>query len=214
MSVTVGQALTSIWRRMGTKENDPEYPRDQMRLYLTLAVGELHSDCAKLAFGDVLLVRGRSLVATADRTYRFAEQTPPITSWLQVRRVRLANGSAALVPVAAESLDDVEGYAFALGGVGEGAVLYTNASVASRAALTIDYTDGPPAPYTSDNDELPAWLPDQYRDVVELMVAQMALPQGGESRLPDALVARLEDRRAQLWTHWSARTPGPAARRM
>lgn len=213
MSVTLGQVLTSVYRRMGTKPTDPEYPREQLVLYVNLALGELHSDCAKLAGGDVLLVRGRSITATADRTYAFASQDPPITSVLQIRRVRLAaRGAVRLMPTAAESLDVAEGYSYATTGPDTAIVLETGEGVGVRDALTMDYTEGPTT-VSADNDPLPSWLPDQYRDVVELMVVESALPQGGESGITRSQLDRLQDRRAQLWTHWSSRAPGMIQRR-
>ena len=213
MSVTLGQVLTSVYRRMGSKPSDPEYPRDQLVLYVNLAVGELHGDCARIAGGDVLLVRGRAIEATADRTYALAEQSPAIASVTQIRRVRLTGrDQVRLRPVTAESLDLEEGYAYATTGPDSAVVLYTSDGVAVRASLTIDYTEGP-ALLSADNDTLPAWLPDQYRDVVELMVVESALPQGGESGITQAQLAKLQDRRAQLWTHWSTRAPGPVMRR-
>lgn len=213
MPTTLGQVLTSAWRRMGTKPNDPEYPREQMALYANLALGELHSDCAKLAGGDVLLIAGRAIVATDDRLYEFAQQSPAITSVLQVRRVRLANrDNVRLRPVTMESLDVADGYGYALTGPDSAIVLHASLGVGVRDGLLIDYTEGPPT-LSADNDVLPPWFPEQYRDVLELMVADAALAQGGESTIVQRQLDRLEDRRAQLWTHWSSRSPGAARRR-
>lgn len=213
MSVTLGQILTSAYRRMGTKDSDPEYPREQMILYANLALGELHGDCARLAGGDVLLVAAREISATADRTYDLAAQSPAITSVTQIRRVR-QTGRLDVVydAVAYETLEDTDGLAYAATGPDSAIVLYTSSASPVRSGLTIDYTEGP-ALLSSSNDNLPAWLPDQYRDVVELMVVQSALPQGSEARMAGEQLQKLEDRRAQLWTHWSARAPGPAKRR-
>jgi hypothetical protein len=131
----------------------------------------------------------------------------------QIRRVRLSQrADVRLTPVSAESLDTADGYCYATTGPDSSITIHTSDGVGASEALTIDYTEGPTL-VSADNDALPAWLPDQYRDVVELMVVESSLPQGGEGGMTRSQSDRLQDRRAQLWTHWSTRAPGPVARR-
>ncbi len=212
MALNGEEVIASAYRRMGTKSSDPEYPAAQMLIYLNVALGELHDDCARLAGGDVLLTTVE-LTPTADRTYALAEQQPPITSVTQIRRVRLASdGRTRLAPVAAESLEAAGEYAYAASGPDSAIILRTSDAVGTRAVLDMDFTPGPPT-LANAAEVLPAWLPDQYRDVVELLIVDAAMPQGGESKIAARQLEKLDERRAQLWTHWSSRNPGNAKRR-
>lgn len=203
MAVTLGQLRASIYRRLGTGADDPEYPPEQLLVYVNQALAELHHDCARLN-ENVLLVAGVTLQATADRTYAFAQQSPPIGAVEQVRRV--AAGDWVLREVPFSQLEGSEGTTYALTGPSDALVLLTHPRSAARAALSLVYIAGPPS-VAQDGDPLPAFLPDQYRDVVEYLVVREALAQGDEARMPPTYAERLFERRSMLWEHWTSRTP-------
>lgn len=204
MAVTVKQLLDSIYRRIGTSATDPEYPREQLVTYLNDAIAECWQDCARLA-PDVLLIVGRTLTKTAEpNVYAFAQQSPVIGAVEQLRRV--CAGDHALRRVPYEQLEGRDTYAVV--GVSTALTLLTEAS----GPLTIDYTGGAPT-VAQDGEEMPAFIPDPFRAVLEYMVVREAMAQGNEATMPDDYRMRFEERRDMLWEHWARRSPDAHIRR-
>lgn len=204
MAVTVGQLVASIYRRIGTSATDPEYPREQLLTYLNDAIAECWQDCARLA-PDVLLTVGRTLTKTAEpNVYAFAQQSPAIGAVEQIRRVQTGDHELRRVPYA--DLDSRDQYAVV--GVSTAMLLLTEAS----GPLTIDYTAAAPV-IAQDGDEMPAFIPDPFRAVLEYMVVREAMAQGNEATMPDDYRARFEERRDMLWEHWAHRSPDQRIRR-
>lgn len=205
MAVTVLQLLTSIYRRIGTSASDPEYPKSQLLVYLNDAIGECWQDCARLA-PDVLLVIGRTLTKTAEPdVYALAQQSPAIPALEQLRRVM--SGRTELRRVAYAYLD-FSSDAYAITGPSTASILHTRGS----GDLVIDYTAAA-GTVAQDGEEIPAFIPDQFRSVLEYMVVREAMAQGGESSMPSEYVMRFEERRDMLWEHWRNRSPDVQVRR-
>jgi hypothetical protein len=200
MAVTIAQLLSSIYRRLGTDALDPEYPKSQLLVYLNDAIGECWQDCARLA-PDVLLVTGRTLTKTAEpRTFAFAQQSPAIGAIEQLRTVWADDEPLRRVPYA--EVEAAPGETYALTGPSSAQVLTTGA----RGTLMIDYI-GAASSVAQDGDEIPAFIPDQFRSVLEYMVVREAMAQGNEASLPAEYRERFEERRDMLWEHWRQRSP-------
>lgn len=205
MAVTVAQLLTSIYRRIGTAATDPEYPKSQLVVYLNDAIGECWQDCARLA-PDVLLVIGRTLTKTAEPdVYAFAQQSPAIPALEQLRRVMAGRTEIRRVPY---NTLDFSYDAYAITGPSTASILHTRAT----GDVVIDYTAAAPS-IAQDNEELPAFIPDQFRSVIEYMVVREAMAQGGEASMPGEYMLRFEERRDMLWEHWRNRSPDTLVRR-
>jgi uncharacterized coiled-coil protein SlyX len=204
MAVTVKQLLDSIYRRIGTNTADAEYPREQLLTYLNDAIAEAWQDCARLA-PDVLLTVGRTLTKTAEpNAYALAQQSPPILAVEQVRRVRCDDHELTCVPYADLASRDQ----YALTGVSTSMLLLTDA----RGTLVMDYTASAPL-VAQDGDEMPTFIPDQFRAVLEYMVVREAMAQGNEAEMPPDYRARFEERRDMLWEHWANRSSNGRVRR-
>jgi hypothetical protein len=204
MATTLAQVLGKVRRRLGTGENDPEFPVATLTDYVNDAIAELWSDCARLA-PDVLLVIDRSVTRSAgtDRVV-FAAQSPPIGAVEQIRRLR-SNGQP-LTCTLYEQLETANQYAIT--GSSSATVIVTR----SADPLVMDYTPAPPR-IAQGNDTLPDFIPDGYMAVVEYMVVREAMPQGGESAMPADYRDRYEERRDSLWEHWRQRSPDMQLRR-
>ena len=204
MAVTIKQLLDSIYRRIGTTSADPEYPREQLLTYLNDAIAEAWQDCARLA-PDVLLTVGRTLQKTAEpNAYAFAQQSPAIGAVEQIRRVCCNGFELTCVPYADLATRDQ----YALTGVSTSMLLLSDAG----GALVIDYTAASPM-VAQDGDEMPAFIPDQFRNVLEYMVVREAMAQGDEAEMPADYRARFEERRDMLWEHWANRSSTVRIRR-
>jgi hypothetical protein len=200
--VNLSQLQESVYAHLGTTSSDRAFPSAKVTRYLNDARNEL---VAELPGG----YRQTSATWAADsataRTYTLTSQTPAVTGLVRVLQLRLRDSEGSrLREVRFDQRNEWSGYAFAVTGADETAVVTTNQDVEAGIALYAEYETWPAELATST--DTPSEIPARFHDVLALMAAELAYASGGEGRFPGELREKLHDRRAQLWAHAGRRS--------
>lgn len=201
--MTLAQLRAAVLSYLGTSSTDKAYPAATLTRWLNDALSELRAEMP----AGYLQVRGTwDADGGSGRVYTLASQSVPVIALKTIveARVNSTTGSR-LREVPYEQLNEWTGYAYAITGADEVAVLTTCDDVADGATLYVVYEEWPTE--LSGDADSPTWLPAKFHDVPALMATEIAFASGDEGRMPAAYANKLLDRRSQLISHTRRRSP-------
>lgn len=200
--MTLAELRAAVLSYLGTTSTDKAYPAATLTRWLNDALSELRADMPK----GYLQVRGTwDADGGSGRVYTLASQAVPVAALASIVEARVDSTTGSkLRELPYEQLNEWTGYAYAITGADEAAVLTTSNDVADGATLYVVYEAWPTA--LSGDADTPSWLPAQFHDVPALMATEMAFASGDEGRMPQAYVTKLMDRRSQLISHTRRRS--------
>lgn len=186
---------------IGTVTSDRALSQPRRHALLNDALNELR---AEMPVGHVQIPSTWTPDGGTGRVYSLAGLTPSASALLSVVSIRLESvDGPRLREVSFEQLKTWTGYAYAVVGADETAILHTSPDVPESATLYA-IVETWPAELTANDS--PAWLSARFHDVPPLMAAQVAFGAGAEGQMPRELADKLLDRRAQLRAHVTRRS--------
>jgi hypothetical protein len=200
--VNLTQLQDSVYAHLGTTASDRAFLPEKITRYLNDSRNELIPELpGGYRQGSATWVASS---ATA-RTYVLASQAVPVTGLVRILALRLRDAEGTrLTEVRYEQREEWGGYAYAVTGPDEAATITTNRDCEAGIDLYAEFETWPSELAVAQ--DTPSEIPARFHDVLALMAAELAFASGGEGRFPAELARKLEDRRAQLWSHTGRRS--------